>query len=202
MGFEAPETGLSVYAENRWPDLPGFRTEVERYYRDAMAVAMELLRAIAEVSGRERTAFDAAFDRPMALLRANYYPPRPDWAGDKDFGIAPHTDYGCLTLLGSDGVAGLEVMGRDGAWRPVAAAPGTFVINFGEMLETWTEGAVRATLHRVRGTQEARISVPLFFNPNHDTNVAPPGAAPVLAGDHLARRYGETYLHLKDRSPA
>ncbi|WP_136443533.1 isopenicillin N synthase family dioxygenase [Pacificoceanicola onchidii] len=198
-GFEAPETGLSVYASNLWPAAPaGFCEVVEAYYADARTVAMTLLRGIAEAIGEDRDYFDNKFDRPMALLRGNYYPPRPDWAGEKDFGIAAHTDYGCLTLLGTDGVPGLEVQGRDGNWISVEARPGDFVINFGEMLEMWTEGRVKATLHRVKGTAEERISVPLFFNPNHETNVAPKGSDEIIrAGEHMEKRFKETYLHLQ-----
>lgn len=189
---------LSVYADNLWPDLPGFRAAVQGYYAKALGVASQILRGIAAAIGEDETYFDAAFTRPMALLRGNYYPPRPDWAGDKDFGIAPHTDYGCLTLLASDGVAGLEVQGPDGHWLAVDAPVGEFVINFGEMLEIWTAGRAKATLHRVVGTAGERISVPMFFNPNHDTNVAPKGAGQVvLAGDHMKKRFDETYVHLQ-----
>jgi len=134
----------------------------------------------------------------MALLRGNYYPARPDWAGERDFGIAAHTDYGCLTLLATDGRAGLEVRLRDGSWQPIRAETGEFVVNFGEMLEMWTNGAVKATPHRVVGGLEERISVPLFFNPNYDTNVAPLGSGLVItAGEHLTKRYAETYVHLQ-----
>jgi isopenicillin N synthase-like dioxygenase len=197
-GFEAPDTGLPVYSANLWPERPaGFRQVIEAYYRDAMAVAMVLLRGIAEAIGEDPNFFDDKFRRPMALLRGNYYPPRPDWAGDKDFGIAAHTDYGCLTLLGTDGVPGLEVLTRDDTWVPVQANPGEFIINFGEMLEIWTGGRVKATLHRVRGSADERISVPLFFNPDYDTNVTPIGQdVRIRAGDHLAKRFKETYLHL------
>lgn len=204
-GFELPADdparalGLSVYADNLWPAYPPeFRQTVQSYYGEALAVAMDVLRGIARAIGAPADYFDDKFTRPMALLRGNYYPARPEWAGDKDFGIAAHTDYGCLTLLATDGVPGLEVQTRDGGWLPIAAQPGTFIINFGEMLEMWTEGRVIATPHRVRGSDRERISVPMFFNPSHDANVAPPGAdAPVLAGEHLARRFNETYLHLK-----
>ncbi len=190
----------SVYAPNLWPDEPGgFRGVIEAYYADALDVAMQILRAIAAALGRDETAFDAAFDPPMALLRGNWYPPRPEWAGEKDFGIAAHTDYGCLTLLATDGAPGLEVHRPDGSWRGVSAEPGTFVINFGEMLEFWTAGEVKATEHRVTGTGAERISVPLFFNPSYDTNVAPPGSDRVIrAGEHLTKRFRETYLHLQD----
>ncbi len=190
---------LSVYADNQWPQgMADFRTTIQGYYDAALRVAMDLLRAIAGVIGRDATYFDDKFSRPMALLRGNFYPQRPEWAGEKDFGIATHTDYGCLTLLASDGVPGLEVRRRGGGWIPVTAEPGEFIINFGEMLQIWTQRAVIATPHRVRGTHQERISVPLFFNPNHDTNVAPSGATqPVLAGEYLARRFDETYLHLQ-----
>ena len=190
---------LSVYAPNRWPDRPeGFAATVRSYYTDASGVAMDVLRGLAQSIGAPRSAFDAAFDVPMALLRGNFYPARPAWAGTKDFGIATHTDYGCLTLLATDGSPGLEVRKRGGGWIPVSAEPGTFVINFGEMMEFWTEGRVRATPHRVVGGANERISVPLFFNPGYDTNVAPMGSDDeILAGEHLSKRFAETYVHLQ-----
>jgi len=194
-----PLSQMRAYGQNLWPDAPaGFREVVQAYYTDALDVARLILRALAQSIGAEPDYFDDKFTRPMALLRGNYYPPRPAWAGEKDWGIATHTDYGCLTLLATDGVPGLEVRLRGGGWLPVSAEPGTFIINFGEMIEMWTEGKVKATPHRVRGTSQERISMPLFFNPNHDTNVAPPGAsAPIKAIDHLQARFDETYTHLQ-----
>lgn len=194
-----PRREMPVYAPNIWPVAPAhFHHVIQRYYADACAVALDVLRGVAQSIGAPRSTFDAGFKTPMALLRGNFYPARPTWAGAKDFGIATHTDYGCLTLLATDGSPGLEVRKRGGGWIPVSAEPGVFVINFGEMMDTWTDGVVRATPHRVVGGLSERISVPLFFNPSHDTNVAPVGSGrAVLAGDHLSARFGETYLHLK-----
>lgn len=196
-----PRSDLAVYAPNRWPDTPAdFRDDIESYYREACAVAMDILRAIARAIGAAETYFDGAFDTPMALLRGNFYPERPAWATARDFGIATHTDYGCLTLLATDGSPGLEVRKRGGGWIPVSAPPGEFVINFGEMMEMWTAGRVRATPHRVIGSDHERISVPLFFNPSYDTNVAPMGSGEVIkAGEHLTKRFSETYVHLQDQ---
>lgn len=196
-GHEWPEAGLRAYAPNLWPAAPeGFRETVEGYFARAVAAGRDLLALVAGAAGREPDHFRAAFDRPMALLRGNFYPARPGWAGARDFGIAPHTDYGCLTLLATDGAPGLEVRSRDGSWIAVAEPPGRFVVNFGEMLEGWTGGLVRATPHRVVGGPAARLSAPLFLNPRFDVDVAPPSAAPLRAVDHLQRRYDETYLHL------
>ena len=204
VGFELPEGHIlaqqTFYAPNLWPADPAFRDVIMRYYTDACGVALSLLGAIARALGRDPAWFDTAFDLPMALLRGNFYPARPAWAGPRDFGIAPHTDYGCLTLLATDGAPGLEVRQRGGGWRPLSAPPGEFVINFGEMLEFWTNGEVTATPHRVVGGDAERLSVPLFFNPRYDVNVAPPGSDRViLAGDHLGARFRATYVHLQTR---
>ncbi|MBY5268248.1 isopenicillin N synthase family dioxygenase [Spiribacter salinus] len=194
-----PLADLPVYAPNLWPESPAhFRSIIEGYFEQARAVSMTMLRGIALGIGEDPGYFADQFDRPMALLRGNYYPPRPDWAGEKDFGIAAHTDYGCLTLLASDGRSGLEVELRDGTWHSVALEPGVFVINFGEMLEMWSAGVIKATPHRVIGGSEERISAPLFFNPDHEANVAPAGSSDIIsAGAHLRQRYAETYLHMK-----
>ncbi|MGC1428144.1 MAG: 2OG-Fe(II) oxygenase family protein [Albidovulum sp.] len=193
--------GLRCYAPNLWPSEPAwFAMTLQAYYRDACAFSLDLLNAIAAAIGEDAGYLTDKFTRPMALLRGNFYPERPANASAKDFGIATHTDYGCLTLLATDGSPGLEVRKRGGGWIPVSAAPGEFVVNFGEMFEMWTAGRVRATPHRVTGTMAERISVPLFFNPNYDANVAPIGSGQVIrAVDHLQKRYDETYLHLQDR---
>ncbi|WP_127103990.1 isopenicillin N synthase family dioxygenase [Pararhodobacter zhoushanensis] len=201
LGFAVAGSALAVHAPNLWPERPeGFRATLEGYYAAARALSLHVLGAIAGAIGEDPHWFDGAFDQPMALLRGNFYPQRPGWAGEKDFGIAAHTDYGCLTLLVTDGVPGLEVQRRDGGWLGVVAEPGEFVINFGEMLEMWSGGRIRATPHRVVGSAQARISVPLFFNPSPEVNVAPLGTSGVLrAVDHLQRRFDETYVHLQKR---
>ena len=187
----------TYYAPNRWPDEPAdFRGIITDYYTQATDISLSLLCAIAEAIGEPANYFADKFDKPMALLRGNFYPSRPADVTDKDFGIAPHTDYGCLTLLATDGSPGLEVQTRKSGWMPVNASPGTFIINFGEMLQMWSGGRVVATPHRVIGGVNERISIPFFFNPRHDVNVAPPGIDEVrLAGDHLSRRYDQTYVH-------
>ena len=198
-----PLTAHTYYAPNLWPDEPpDFRETVTGYYAAACTVALHLLSAVAEAIGERPDRFDDEFDRPMALLRGNYYPPRPADAGANDFGIAPHTDYGCLTLLATDGSPGLEVRTIGDGWIPVTAPPGTFIVNFGEMLQSWSAGRVVATEHRVIGGADERLSIPLFFNPRYDVDIAPPGSTePRLAGDHLSRRYDDTYVHRRPPTP-
>lgn len=197
LGVDDSLAEHTYYAPNRWPDEPAdFRAIVTNYYEQATAISLSLLCAIARAIGEPANYFSDKFDKPMALLRGNFYPSRPADVTDRDFGIAPHTDYGCLTLLATDGSPGLEVQTHNSGWMPVNASPGTFIINFGEMLQMWSGGRVVATRHRVIGGTNERISIPFFFNPRYDVNVAPPGREEMmLAGDHLSRRYDQTYVH-------
>ncbi len=87
--------GRSVDTPSFWPDrTPEFRTVVQTYSTDACAVAMRVLGTIASAVGRDAARFDGTFKTPVALLRGNHHPKRPDWAGEKDFGIALPTDHG------------------------------------------------------------------------------------------------------------
>ncbi|MFT4706884.1 MAG: isopenicillin N synthase-like dioxygenase, partial [Ascidiaceihabitans sp.] len=117
-----PRAQMPVYGLNQWPsDDATFRSSILAYYDDAIDVAMDVLRGIATSINMPSDYFDAAFQTPMALLRGNFYPERPKDATSKDFGIATHTDYGCLTLLATDGSPGLEVRKRGGGWIPISA---------------------------------------------------------------------------------
>ena len=197
LSTDDPLSVHNYYAPNRWPEKPvEFKSVISDYYVQAATLSLKLLQAVALSIGEPEDYFNDKFDKPMALLRGNYYPPRPADAGSADYGIAPHTDYGCLTLLATDGSPGLEIQTRKNDWIPVSVKPGTFVINFGEMLQIWTGGRVVATPHRVVGGPGERLSIPFFFNPRHDVNIAPPAdSRTISAGEHLSKRYNQTYVH-------
>ena len=93
VGYQVPAgqalADKTFYAPNLWPDDPAFRAVISAYYRDALEVSEGVLRAVARSLGADADYFDGAFDTPMALLRGNFYPERPDWAGAKDFGTTP-----------------------------------------------------------------------------------------------------------------
>lgn len=61
-----------------------------------------------------------------------------------------HVDFGSLTLLFSQPMASLQLMDHfTGTWRWVPYIPGAIVVNAGEMMEWWTGGLYKATIHRV-----------------------------------------------------
>ena len=87
--------------------------------------------------------------------------------------MGEHTDYGLLTLLAQDGVAGLQVKSKSGG---LEAPPidGALVCNLGDMLDRLTAGHYRSTPHRVRNQSgKERLSFPFFFDPDWDAQIEP-----------------------------
>jgi isopenicillin N synthase-like dioxygenase len=189
--------------------LPGWRAAVAGYYRGMERVAQVLMRSLARGLGLPAAYFDDSFHGGLSTLRLLRYPPRdaeelrkitdPDvWiaaAGKRHYlAGAPHTDSGFVTLLAQDGVGGLQARATEGRWMDVPPVADTLVVNFGQVLEQWSAGRIRATEHRVLGNGIERHSIPFFYEARADATIAPlpmdpPGRfAPFLYGDFLWQR--------------
>lgn len=189
------------------PDaLPGWREAAANYYVAMSRVSAALMRCIARGLGLPETCFDAAFEQGISTLRYIHYPVRTEQslvaAGDETLWAEHggqrryltgrvHADTGFLTLLAQNGVGGLQARHRDGQWLDIPPTDGTLAVNFGKVLQRWTGGRVKATLHRVLGQGSERFSIPFFHEPRPDAVIRPlplPDAepfAPFYYGDHL-----------------
>lgn len=189
---------------NIWPPIDGWRAQAQRYFDAALAVGRRLHRAFALDLGLPEGFFDDKLDRPQATLRLLHYPVR--FGADAppgQPGAGTHTDYGNVTLLATDGVAGLQVRRRDGQWIDAPALPGSFLCNIGDCLMRWSNDVYVSTPHRVLAPAQERYSVALFLDPNPDALVSalpgcvPAGEAPhyppVTAAEHLRQRLQATY---------
>ncbi|WP_181705529.1 isopenicillin N synthase family dioxygenase [Chthonobacter rhizosphaerae] len=190
--------GLAYFAENVFPDaVPGMREAYEAYYRAMTDLARELMRLFALGLKLPETFFDGRIDRHITNLSVLHYPPlnRPAKPGQLRAGV--HSDYGSLTILQRDETpGGLEVL-SEGRWTPVPDIPGAFVVNLGDLMQDWTGGAWKSTLHRVVLPPDLgmgdRMSIAFFHQPNHDAVIEvlpiegadPSGFVPVTSGAHL-----------------
>ena len=59
-----------------------------------------------------------------------------------------HADPGSITLLFSQPMASLQIRQGDGTWRWAKHHEGAIVVNAGEMMQFWTGGYYKATVHR------------------------------------------------------
>lgn len=189
--------GEAFRGTNVWPDLPGFRDTALAYFDAAHALGVALHQPIALDLGLAQDHFAASFDAPLATLRLLHYPPAQGGAGE--IGAGAHTDYGSLTLLMTDGEAGLQVRPRGGDWTDVPHVPGAFIVNIGDCLMRWTNDTYVSTPHRVRPPRRQRRSVAFFLDPNPDAVIAPlPGTGPAkypdtTGAEYLASRLAATY---------
>jgi len=111
-------------------------------YNDAMTeLASKLVGVFSQALGVQSGLVES-FDPPTSWLRLLYYPPVREQLNEVSgvYGSAPHTDFGCLTLLAQDNVGGLQVQSLAGEWIDVPRIPGTFVLNVGDMLHRWSNG--------------------------------------------------------------
>ena len=202
---------------NAWPPLPDFEAVVQRYFDAVLDVGRTLHAAFALDLGLDEAFFADKIDRPLATLRLLRYPaPASCGAGvagsaeanvhesaEATVGAGTHTDYGNVTLLATDGVAGLQLRRRDGTWIAPPTAAGAFLCNIGDCLMRWTNDVYVSTPHRVVAPSAERFSIALFVDPNPDAVVSaipscvPAGSAPrhapIRASDYLAQRFASTY---------
>ena len=196
--------GRALCGPNQWPSAPpGFRADVERYFHAVRSVGTALLRAFAVSLGSGPDFFAPHYARPMARGQLIHYPAPPADAADDLFGVAPHSDFGCITLLYQE-MPGLEVLTRRGDWIAAPPIAGTLVINIGDLLERWTNGRLPSTTHRVRNTSGGdRYSAAVFYDPSPSAVVDPralPGAGetrfpPIAAADYILQRNQSVFAH-------
>lgn len=170
LDHEEVRKNTPMHGPNQWPEaVPRLAGTVLGYMSAVSALGQDLLRGIAIGLGIEDVSYFASrfTDDPTVLFRMFNYPEHK-WEEERDeWGVREHTDMGFLTVLKQDDCGGLQVKNRAGVWIEAPPIPNTFVVNIGDMLEVWTHGLYKATLHRVRNQAERdRMSFPLFFDPN------------------------------------
>ena len=201
--------GRALHGPNRWPpDMPWLRSACEAYFDETMALGKRLLRVFAASVGMPESFFLQYTKKPMVQTRLFHYPPQPAVVDEKQLGVAPHSDYGMLTLLTQDPIGGLELRKRDGEWIGAPWIEGTFVVNLGDMTRVWTNDVYVSNLHRVvNRTGKERFSIPTFFNLDYDAPVAclptcqspdnPPKYAPISSGEYLVKRFRDVQQYGK-----
>ena len=207
-----------AFAPNIWPaEPPELRPALVEYFSAARDLALTLTQVFAVALGLPDGWFSPYVDRSTTTMRTIRYERRAGeadpLAGQQRMGA--HTDYGIVTVLYAEPVAGLQIVGPDGDWIDVIPADGAMVINLGDLTAQWTNDQWRSTVHRVvpppvaAGGPAVRRSAAFFLDGNWDALIEclptcasvedPPRYAPVTAGQHLmAKLMGPRLLRASD----
>lgn len=185
---------------SQWPDeerLPDFRTALTDYHNQVEALSYRFVHLVEEAFDIPVGTFDHFFGRdeaslpqglgfstdtaltylpPQHRIKLLRYPPSPGTQNGGQ-GVGAHKDSsGWLTFLYQVGnEEGLEVLSSSGNWIRARPIPNSFVVNFGNAFEAATEGAVKATIHRVVAPgpdSNVRYSIPFFMGLPLDMTVS------------------------------
>lgn len=180
--------GVYLAGPNQWPKEPvGFK-EVLTAYNDAMSEFASRVMSAIDLAFDARGSISRWFTEPTTWLRLLHYPPQDPQGPADEFGSAPHTDFGAITLLAQDDVGGLSVSTPDGHWADVPPVTGAFVMNVGDILSRWSGGRLISTPHKVTNRSgRERFSIPFFFDPSM--------RAPVDLADPTGQTFGDYVRH-------
>jgi isopenicillin N synthase-like dioxygenase len=200
--------GNRVLGPNVWPAVPGFQSAVSHYYSKISALGRLICSALEAHLELPGGAMTDQMSKPISQLRLLHYVRQATTVQHNSVNMGAHTDYECLTLLHTRN-KGLQVMTRDDRWIDVPVDQNVLVVNIGDMLEAWSNGAFRSTPHRVLNLSPERFSLPYFVAANHDTLIKPFAQLvragektryePFFAGEHLENMLMRDFPYLRNK---
>ncbi|KAH7154723.1 oxidoreductase [Fusarium sp. MPI-SDFR-AT-0072] len=177
---------------NKWlgeSHLPGFRPFLEDFFTRCHEVALLLLTALEVSFSLPAGSFTNKCRQEAGELRLNHYPPLVQTETSSVNRAWAHTDLGVITCLLQDSIGGLEIEDRTHRGQFQRVSPGhrsELVVNSSETLERWTNGKIRAGVHRVVAPPSTadnsaaservvpeRYSIPFFVKADNQTSVGP-----------------------------
>ena len=195
---------------NVWPtEIAGFRETFTSLFAEFDRIGNLLLSHIARDLGLAPDWFEPATQDGNSVLRLLHYPPVEDGRQGAPR-AGPHEDINLVTLLLGAEEAGLELLGRDGAWSAVSPPEGALVVNVGDMLQRLTNHVLPSITHRVINPSgpaalRSRYAMPFFLHLRSDFPIGTlprcigPGnpdryPTPITADDFLQERLREIGL--------
>lgn len=174
VGKHLPLNKSAHYQKNIFPkEIPAFEEETSYCYKKLEHIGGEILSAISLYLGLSANHFVNKVDKGISILRPIHYFPILDLKNVPDDAVraAEHGDINLITLLMGASADGLQVQRRDGRWISVTSAKDSLVVNVGDMLERYTNGKLKSTIHRVVNPPKeklgtSRYSIPFFMHAN------------------------------------
>ncbi len=211
-GPDHPEVRAAtpLHGPNQLPDLPGFYAAWSSYQQAAIQVALRVQRGLALALSLDPDFFESQPGETMFHLRMLHYPALDRLAPEPgQVGCGTHTDYGTITVLADDAVAGLQVQMRSGEWIEVEVPDDLFVVNIGDLMATWTADRWVSNPHRVvNPPSNDRYSAALFVTPPFHLCIetlptcrggdGSRSKSPVVSGPYLVSRFDGTHSYRND----
>jgi len=139
--------------------------DYDDYIKEVSDYAKKIFKLIIRSLRKDPKIYDNTVSPSFDTLLLIHYPEEQNTNG-----VAPHTDWGYLTLLLTTN-KGLQVK-INNEWIDVPFIEDHFVVNIGDILEILSSGFYKSTEHRVIVEKE-KYSIALFFEPKIDELIEP-----------------------------
>jgi len=177
------------------PFLPELDTFVRHNHFNILHPILRLIALSLELP-EETLVEKHNFDRPgqTSVCFMKYYRrTEEEEEKSKNVWLKGHTDVGSVTILWSQPVGGLQILSADGKWKWVRHIDNALVINTGDMMDFFTGGFYKPTIHRVVQPPEDqraydRLGSVYFTMADDDVKLLPLAHSPVLRRVGIERR--------------
>jgi len=220
IGIFSGAEGSYVFAQPLPPLLLESTESLAKFYKKCYEFGQLLLQSFAICLDLPKDFFSSKHtlnSHNPSILRLLHYPPSQSATAGPASRAGAHSDYGSLTLLFQrpSGSTGLQILPYGAkTWTPVDIPHQGVLVNVADVMEFWTGGRFRSTLHRVEKPQDGgeRWSIAFFDQPDDEAVVEkcvegemePDYVAhlerkgvkigeKITSGDYLQRRLKATY---------
>ncbi|KAH6702906.1 gibberellin 2-oxidase [Leptodontidium sp. MPI-SDFR-AT-0119] len=168
----AKEPKHKIILEN-YEEISSFHRDVWEKVVRKLFVLISIILELPENYLVDAHAYDQLSDDHLRYMIYNVRS-QQEWDLAQAYSKGGHTDFGSLTLLFSQHVAGLQIRTPEGEWKYVKHVDGGITCNAADTLSFLTKGFVKSTIHRVVTPPSDQINIPrlglLYFSrPGADT---------------------------------
>jgi len=158
------------------------RPEIERFQRhiheDTVQKLLTLIAIVLELPEDYLTKghqYDDVSDCHLRYMIYRHRTPEENAKFDNLYSRG-HSDFGSLTLLFRQPIAALQVKLANGDWKWVKPYPNSITVNIADVLQFWTAGYLKSSIHRVVAPPEDqahldRLGLLYFLRPANDLNL-------------------------------
>jgi isopenicillin N synthase-like dioxygenase len=126
--------------EENWEEIASFHRELHEKVARKLYVLMDIILELPEDYLYNLHAYDGVSDDHLRYMIYNVRT-KDEWNRAQAFTKGGHTDFGSLTLLFSQHVAGLQIRTPEGTWKYVKPVEGGITCNAADTLTFLTKGA-------------------------------------------------------------
>ncbi|KAK7185079.1 gibberellin 2-oxidase [Paraphaeosphaeria sporulosa] len=161
------DVGKHRVTEENWEEIRTFHRDLWEKVARKLFVLISIMLELPENYLADAHAYDETSDDHLRYMIYNVRS-QEEWDKAQAYSKGGHTDFGSLTLLFSQHVAGLQIRTPEGEWKYVKPVSGGITCNAADTLTFLTNGFVKSTIHRVVTPPSDQLKIPrlglLYFS--------------------------------------